>query len=212
MSGIEIDENHHVSRYCKPRFIDDGLPIAEAFALRDKEEYLSVNWLEYFDTLNLTQAVDCVRQVFLEDSRAIWLEHVWLLATKFQIGLICLRGGLSKAAEVADKAVQELELDTPDIPIVDAFDPFAFGSSGDDIGIALTLTAILKVVHEHSDADECPPWWTDTIHSLVEEPAEEDSDKIFPSEEDLSNHFGLATPLCVRIIAQQLIKFLPISR
>ena len=64
MSGAEVDEKHHVSRYCKPRFIDDGLPVAGAFALRNNEEYLSVNWLEFFDTLKLTQAIDCVRQVF----------------------------------------------------------------------------------------------------------------------------------------------------
>lgn len=28
------------------------------------EEYLSVNWLECFDTQDLAQAIDCVRQVF----------------------------------------------------------------------------------------------------------------------------------------------------
>ncbi|MXW15276.1 MAG: hypothetical protein F4100_07205 [Rhodothermaceae bacterium] len=64
MSGVEIVEEHHITRYCKPRFIDGGLPIADAFQLRDKEKYLSVNWLEYFGKIELDQAVDCVRQVF----------------------------------------------------------------------------------------------------------------------------------------------------
>ncbi len=143
-----------------------------------------------------------------EDPLAIWLEHVWLVTTKLQVALVGLRGGVSNAAEAAAEAVQELELDTPNVPI-DAFDPFAFGSSGNDIGITLTLTAILKVVHGHSD--ECPVWWTDTIHNLVEKFANEGSDEIPPSEEELSNRFGLAAPLRVRPIAQQLIKSLSIS-
>lgn len=64
MSGVEIDEKHHVSRYCKPLSIEDGLPGAEAFELRNNEKYLSVNWLEYFSTPDLAQAIDCVRQAF----------------------------------------------------------------------------------------------------------------------------------------------------
>ena len=145
-----------------------------------------------------------------EDPRAIWLEQVWLMATKLQVALIGLRGGVSNAAEAAAKAVQELELDTPDVPIIDAFDPFAFGLNGDDIGIALTLTAMLKVVRELPDNNERPTWWTDTIQSLVEELASVGSDKIIPSEEELSNRFGLVVPLRVRLIAQQLIKSLSI--
>ena len=74
MSGVEIDEKHHVSRYCKPLFIDDGLPSAEAFVLRDNEEYLSVNWLEYFNTPNLTQAIDCVRQVFRDKGYSVGIK------------------------------------------------------------------------------------------------------------------------------------------
>ena len=147
-----------------------------------------------------------------EDPWAIWLEQVWLMATKIQIALVGLQGGVSNAAEAAAKAVQELELDTPDVSIIDAFNPFAFGSSGDDIGIALILTAILKVVHGHSDAHECPAWWTDTIHSLVKNFADEGSGEIPPNEEELINRFGLAAPLRVRLIAQQLIKSLSISK
>jgi len=74
MFGVEIDEEHHVSRYCKSRFIDEGLPISDAFKLRDKEEYLSVNWLEYFNTPNIVQAIDCVRQVFRDKGYSIGRE------------------------------------------------------------------------------------------------------------------------------------------
>ena len=139
-----------------------------------------------------------------EYPRAIWLEHVWLVATRLQVALIVLRGGLSNAAEAAAKAVQDLELDTSDTPVVDAFDPFAFGCGGNDIGIALTLTAMLKVVRQIPDENERPSWWTDSICSLVEELASVGSDKNLPGDDELDNHLGLAAPLRVRITAQKL--------
>ena len=144
-----------------------------------------------------------------EDPRATWLVHVWLMATKLQIALIGLRGGLSNAADAAAKAVHELELDTSDVPVIDAFDPFAFGSSGDDIGIALTLTAVLKVVRQFPDNNQLPTWWSDKIQSLVEELANAASDKTIPGEEEFENRFGLAAPLRVGIIAQRLKVLLP---
>ncbi len=48
-----------------------GLPLTNAFALRDKEEHLSVNWLEYFEKPDLDQAIDCVRQAFLNKGYTI---------------------------------------------------------------------------------------------------------------------------------------------
>ena len=147
-----------------------------------------------------------------KNPHAMWLEHVWLMATKLQLALIGLRGGLSNAAEIASKAVRELELDTPEFPTIDAFDPYAFGLNGDDIGIALTLTAMLKAANQLPDSSERPIWWTDTIQSLVAELAGVGSDKILQSDEKLDNHFGLVAPFRVRIVAQQLIKSLSISR
>ncbi|MCY4673120.1 MAG: hypothetical protein OXD43_05025 [Bacteroidetes bacterium] len=143
-----------------------------------------------------------------EDLRAIWLEQVWLLATKFQVALIGLQGGVLNAAEAAAEAVLELELETSDVPVIDAFDPFAFGSDGNDIGIALTLTAMLKVVRQLSEVNKHPTWWTKRIRGLVEELVNVDSDKILPSNEKLGNRFGLVAPLRVRILAQQLTKSL----
>ncbi len=47
--GDDIRDSDHVVRYCKPRHIlQDGRISEPAFALRESEEYLSVNWLEYF--------------------------------------------------------------------------------------------------------------------------------------------------------------------
>ena len=69
-----------------------------------------------------------------DDPIAIRLDRVWPLATKLQVALIGLRGGLTNAAGAATTAMQDLGLATPDARVLDAFDPFAFGSDGDDIG------------------------------------------------------------------------------
>ena len=88
----------------------------------------------------------------------------------------------------------DLELDSPDAYIPDAFDPFAFGSDGDDSGIALTLTAMLKVVHQIPEASESPAWWTDAIRGLVKELENADSEEAITSDEGLDNRFGLVPP------------------
>ncbi len=142
-----------------------------------------------------------------DDPYALWLEHVWLMGTKLHIALICQRGGLSDAAEASARAVRELELDTSGASIVDAFDPFAFAPNGDDIGIALTLTAMLKVVCQLSDKERAPIWWTNSICNLVEELAGAGNDEISASGEEIDNRLGLATPLRVQVIAQQLRVF-----
>ena len=65
MIAVPLPDSDHVSRYCKPSAVDErGLPLTAAFLPKQGEEYLSVNWLEYFGALNLTLAVDQVRQVF----------------------------------------------------------------------------------------------------------------------------------------------------
>ena len=139
-----------------------------------------------------------------QDPRAIWLEHVWLMTTKLQVALVGQRGGVENATKTAAKAVQELELDTSDAAKIDYFDPFAFGAGGDDIGIALTLTAMLKVIRQLSDDNECPTWWTDRIRSLVEELTNVASDKSVSDDKELGNRLELTTPFCVRTIAEQL--------
>ena len=40
------------------------MPSAEAFMLKQDEEYLSVNWLEYFNAPDLTAAVERIRETF----------------------------------------------------------------------------------------------------------------------------------------------------
>lgn len=58
-------DGDHLSRYCKPTAVGrDGLPTTAAFEMRENEEYLSVNWLEYFGSRDLDAAVGRVREAF----------------------------------------------------------------------------------------------------------------------------------------------------
>ena len=64
MTG-DIPDGDHVSRYCRPSSIgDDGLPVPDVFKLRPGESYLSVNWLEYFGSADLSAAIVHVREAF----------------------------------------------------------------------------------------------------------------------------------------------------
>jgi len=58
MFQTEINDLDHITRYCKPSVILHGLPSSDAFLLRDKEKYLSVNWLEFYGNMRTHQAVE----------------------------------------------------------------------------------------------------------------------------------------------------------
>ena len=65
MSRISLPDEAHLSRYCRPGAVGrDGLPLSAAFQLKAGEEYLSVNWLEYFQAPDQETAVARVRAVF----------------------------------------------------------------------------------------------------------------------------------------------------
>ena len=68
MLGNDLPEEHHISRYCSPSSINKfhGLPTAAAFMLRKTDDFLSVNWLDYFNKGDINLSIDCVRQVFIE--------------------------------------------------------------------------------------------------------------------------------------------------
>ena len=52
---------HHVARYCRPRTITNGIISREAFLLREREQFLSVNWLEHFHVSDRQIQVSSVR-------------------------------------------------------------------------------------------------------------------------------------------------------
>ena len=43
-----LSPEHHVGRYCRPRTITNGIISRDAFLLREREQFLSANWLEHF--------------------------------------------------------------------------------------------------------------------------------------------------------------------
>ena len=64
MTGDRLPNQDYISRYCSPRtLLEDGQPSAASFMLRTDEEFLSVNWLEYFDLSNRQTQITQVRRV-----------------------------------------------------------------------------------------------------------------------------------------------------
>ena len=65
----QISGNNRVARYCKKKQIENGTPMPAAFELQYKskekkvEEFLSVNWIEYFGP-ELEQSMKDVRREF----------------------------------------------------------------------------------------------------------------------------------------------------
>jgi len=64
--GDIIPNSDHVARQVGGSKIDRGRVTAAAFELKPGEEYLSVNWLEFFGDSNRASQIDKIRSVFVE--------------------------------------------------------------------------------------------------------------------------------------------------
>jgi len=65
MKGNLIPDKDHISRYCAPKTIrEDGKIGASAFILRESEESLSVNWLEYLNCSSRESEIAEIRRVY----------------------------------------------------------------------------------------------------------------------------------------------------
>jgi hypothetical protein len=71
MKGELIPDQNHVARFCRPMQVHEGQIQATAFMLRDDEESLSVNWLEFLSCLNRESEIFEIRTVY---------------STKFKVG------------------------------------------------------------------------------------------------------------------------------
>lgn len=79
----EIRDDGHVVRHCKRNHIDtDGTPLPAAFELRVNEEYLSVNWLEYFGTSSIEENLVCVCKEILKHRSTTKRERFVVLNVK----------------------------------------------------------------------------------------------------------------------------------
>lgn len=98
MTGDRLPDTDWVSRYCRPRQVLDGEPLPAAFMPRNGEEYLSVNWLEYFSAPASADRINQVRETM--QSAGFRLSRNGLFAA-LQIGL--------SRAEVKDKFEVDIE-------------------------------------------------------------------------------------------------------
>ena len=58
-----LPHEDHISRYCKPKTLgEDGRPSRTSFMVKPDENYLSVNWLEYYGNIGREAQLARIRQ------------------------------------------------------------------------------------------------------------------------------------------------------
>lgn len=133
MKGDPIPDSDHVSRYCNPSRVQGGQPLAAAFDVRTGEDYLSVNWLEFFRLPNQAQALSEVRAAFRRKPFDI------KATGRFAV----LNVGEARQA-VKDAATIDLEVrEWPDEPS-DPSHSGIWGYTADDKMVSLTLRQLVR--------------------------------------------------------------------
>ena len=150
MKGYVIPDRHHVVRYCKPRFVTDGIPDRDAFQLTEEDQgTLSVNWVEYFDYAMLVNT---------REGREVGVAKV---RDKIQLGLgfsgafAFLNVGVVKEAVEAGGGMSPTVKHDPKGPMPasgsrpargpDPSHALVYGFPDDDYGIAVELRALVTV-------------------------------------------------------------------
>ncbi len=64
MKGPRLPNEDHIARLCKPKTLDDGHIMATAFMLREGEESLSVNWLEFLKCSNRGEELTELKEIY----------------------------------------------------------------------------------------------------------------------------------------------------
>ncbi|MBN2286959.1 MAG: hypothetical protein JXI43_10960 [Tissierellales bacterium] len=64
MKGDSVPDNNHITRFCFRKHISDEQIQPSAFLLRESEEYLSVNWLEYLNCACREQEINKIRSIY----------------------------------------------------------------------------------------------------------------------------------------------------
>ena len=138
MTRVSLPDGDHVSRYCKPSAVDErGLPLSAAFLPKQGEEYLSVNWLEYFRALGLTAAVDQVRHVFRNKN--------YRLRPKGRFAVVNVGAAKTAVHEGRDKSLIINHLPVYD----DKSHSGIIGYNADDLAVAVELNALVTSLDVH---------------------------------------------------------------
>ncbi|HLO00634.1 MAG TPA: hypothetical protein VK208_19400 [Pyrinomonadaceae bacterium] len=64
MKGQIVPDSDHVARYCKASTVEGSQIQATAFMLRDREEYLSVNWLEDLNRSDRKSEISALQEIY----------------------------------------------------------------------------------------------------------------------------------------------------
>ena len=138
MRNEPLPDEHDVARYCKPSSVEDGLPSAEAFTLKQDKEYLSVNWLEYFNAPDLTAAVERIREAFRNKSYQVRRNARFAVLN----------------VEAAKHAVHKATGSMPAIKHLPTRDDPShtgiFGGTAEDFAIAVQLAALITLENMHA--------------------------------------------------------------
>ena len=138
MTNPLLPDDDHVSRYCRPSTVEYGIPTTAAFLPRSGEEYLSVNWLEYFGEPTLVTAVERIRAVFSEKG--------YRVSRNGRFAVLNIGDAKTAVEEATGRAVNFDYLPLDD-------DPSHAGIRGytaDDLAIAVELAALLIPQNVHS--------------------------------------------------------------
>ncbi len=64
MKGDRLPDSDHIARYCKPTTAPNGVILATAFMLRQVDEGLSVNWVEFFNCTDRNNEITELRRTY----------------------------------------------------------------------------------------------------------------------------------------------------
>ena len=147
MCGLELPDDDHVSRYCRPTAVGrDGLPLAAAFELRPGEDHLSVNWLERLGEPDLDGAIERVRTVF--HARGYRVKPTGRFAV---LGVGAVKATVSETVNRTAR-IEHLPLDD------DESHSGVFGYTADDLAVAVAIKELVRHENVHpAVADHTPP-------------------------------------------------------
>lgn len=66
MKGETVPDQNHIARFCRPMQAPEGQIQATAFMLREDEESLSVNWLEFLNCSSRESEITKIRTIYSE--------------------------------------------------------------------------------------------------------------------------------------------------
>lgn len=123
-----VGDDDHVARYCTPMRIDeDGTPLPAAFELRETDEYLSVNWLEYFGVSSVRDNMAHVRKVFSKHHS---------ISTNGQFAVLNVGDVRRLASEELGRSLHAIDLQENDYPSHAGIGGYV--ADDDDVPIALS--------------------------------------------------------------------------